>query len=111
MVLIMANSMRVNKGEEVTTITLNGPLDNDLASNLSNIISQTAPPIVIDLYEVPYIFAFGSQTIFNFYNQHQQKPAIQGANANVMSLLKLSGAIRYVDIPDDTKNLTQSAQE
>lgn len=107
----MANSMRVHKGEDATTITLNGVLDNDLASNLSNIISQTAPPILIDLHQVPYIFAFGSQTIFNFYNQHQQKPAIQGANTHVMSVLQLSGAVRYVEILDSPKRLAQSAQE
>lgn len=107
----MENSIHISKRDGATFITLKGILDNELASNLISTIGKTTPPVILDLEQVPFISTLGSLAIFNFYNEHQQKPAIQGANSHVLSMLQLSGTARYVDISDSADNTTQSVQE
>lgn len=107
----MENSIHINKRDEATVITLEGVLDNELASNLINTIGKTTPPVILDLEQVPFISTLGSLAIFNFYNEHQQKPVIQGANSHVLSMLQLSGTAHYVDISGSPDNTLQSEQE
>lgn len=107
----MENSIRVSKKGETTVIALTGLLNNELAMNLGNIIEKSEPPIVIDLKQISFIYTLGSLSIFNFYNEHQQKPKIKGANPHVLSMLQLSGTARYVEIVDSPDNTNQPLQE
>lgn len=107
----MENSIHTSQQDGITLITLNGAIDNELASNLINVIEKTVPPVTLDLEQVPFISTLGSLAIFNFYTAHEQKLKIQGANPHVLSMLQLSGAARYVDISKNPDNPTESVQE
>lgn len=94
----MENSIRVHKQGPRTVITLTGPLDKEMAFNLTNIANKAEPPILLAMEQVSHISAQGSRAILDIYRQYEQKPLIQDANEQVLSLLNLSGAIRYVEI-------------
>ena len=106
----MEGSIRIAKLADKTLITLHGTLDQELAFNLTGIASKSEPPIVLNLQKVPYLTVAGSQAILSFYQHHQQKPEIQGANADAISLLHLTGAIHYVTLLS-TSNKPLTAQE
>lgn len=105
------NSIRINKQDQTTVITLKGLLDNELAFNLGNVIEKATPPVILDMKQVPYISVFGSLTILNFYSTHQQKLIIQSANQHVTSMLQLSGTAAYVEFKDSYDSSTPPEQE
>lgn len=107
----MDSSIHINQRGESTLITLKGMLDSKLAESLTASVEKATPPVTLDLNQVSFISALGSLAIFNFYTDQQEKPKIQGANAHALSMLKLSGVIRYVEIIDSSDHSTPSVQE
>ncbi len=100
----MEGSIRIIQQENRTLIKLQGMLDQELAANLMGIVGKTEPPVVLDLAQVPHITVAGSQAILHFYQLHRQKPTIQRANSDVISLLELTGASDYSTLITDTNN-------
>ena len=97
----MSGSIRIAMSEDNKTIvTLNGVLDQELAANLIAIVPKVSPPIILNLQQVPHLTVAGSGAILNFYQQHLNKPEIRGANPDVVSLLQLTGASAYIELPD-----------
>ena len=95
----MNGSIRLSMANDNKTIvTLSGVLDQDLSINLRNIVPKVAPPVVLDLTQVPHLTIAGSGAILSFYQHHLNKPEIQGASAKIISLLELTGASAYVQI-------------
>ncbi|MEZ5536510.1 MAG: STAS domain-containing protein [Thiolinea sp.] len=94
----MENSIRVHKQGKRTVITLSGLLDKDMATNLTNIISKSEPPTLLDMEQVSFISSHGSRAILEIFRQQQQKPLIKQANKHVLGMLHLSGTARYVEL-------------
>lgn len=94
----MEGSIRILQQEEKTLIKLEGLLDKELATNLIGTANKIAPPVILDLKQVPHLTVAGSQSILHFYQLHQQKPELRGANPDVISLLKLTGANHYITL-------------
>ncbi|MGB0846212.1 MAG: hypothetical protein ACPGSM_05775 [Thiolinea sp.] len=108
----MEGSIRIAKLADKTLITLRGMLDKELAFNLMGIASKTEPPVMLNLRQVPHLTVAGSQAILSFYQLHQQKPEIQEANEDVVSLLNLTGAGRYINLlPNPNDNNLDTAQD
>lgn len=107
----MENSLRIGKQGAMSLITLKGLLDKEISASLHSLITKTSPPVIFDLTQVPYLSASGSLAILNFYNEQKQKPKIQGANPDIISMLKLSGTARYVEIIDTPDDSGSSEQE
>ena len=95
-------TVRVSSQDEHTLITLQGPLDHELAGQLIPLASKVRPPVVFDLKQVPYITSAGSRIMLGYYqNFGMLKPTVRHANQAVLQLLRLSGALEYVNLAED----------
>ena len=106
----MESSIRIARVDEKTIITLRGTLDQELALNLIGTAQKTEAPVTLNLKQVAQVTAAGSYAILTFYQLHKQKPEIQGANSEVISLLNLTGTSRYITLAPGL-NANNTAQE
>ena len=93
----MEGSIRISQQGGQTVVTLRGLLDQELAYNLIGIANKVQPPVMLDLKQVSHVTAAGSYAILAFYQNHRQKPTVQDANTDIISLLQLSGTARYIN--------------
>lgn len=98
---ITENSIRIARQTDHTVITLQGVLDQELASNLVPLVSKVAPPIVFDLRQVSYITAAGSRVLLGYYQSFGVKPILRNANQSIVELLDLTGTLNYVSLAED----------
>lgn len=100
------SSIRIARQSDHTVITLQGVMDQELASNLVPLVSKVAPPIVFDLRQVSYITAAGSRVILGYYQSFGVKPVIRNANQNIVDLLELTGTLNYISLAEDEPAIT-----
>lgn len=95
------NSIRIARQTDHTVITLQGVLDQELASNLVPLVSKVAPPVVFDLRQVSYSTAAGSRVLLGYYQSFGVKPILRHANQSIVELLDLTGTLNYVSLAED----------
>ncbi|HPY41452.1 MAG TPA: STAS domain-containing protein [Thiolinea sp.] len=95
------NSIRIARQADHTVITLQGVMDQELASNLVPLVSKVAPSIVFDMRQVAYVTAAGSRVILGYYQSFGVKPVLRQANQSILELLDLTGTLNYVSLAED----------
>jgi hypothetical protein len=95
------NSIRIARQTDHTIITLQGVMDQELASNLVPLVCKVAPPSVCVLRDGGYVTAAGSRVILGYYQSFGVKPTIRNANQNIIDLLDLTGTLNYVSLAED----------
>ncbi|HPQ93982.1 MAG: anti-sigma factor antagonist [Thiothrix sp.] len=105
----MEGSIRLTPQDERTTvITLQGPLDHDMAQNLATLAARTQTFVILNCRQIPYITAAGSLALLKFYQTTRKKPVLQEAGPELVSTLQLTGAAGYVILNPDADPTTAS---
>ncbi len=97
----MESSVKINRLEDKTIITIQGILDQELSSSLVQLVPKLEAPIVFDMKQVLYITAAGSRIILGYYQHFGAKPTLRHVNSDIFSQLTLTGTINYVTLAED----------
>ena len=105
----MEGSIRLTRQDDQTTaITLQGPLDHDMAQNLGALAIRNQTAVILNCRQIPYITAAGSLALLKLYQTTRKKPVLQEASPEFISTLQLTGAAGYVILNPDADPTTVS---